>query len=321
MKLILTFEEYQEFLNKTGIKELVQNLIEKNLCDKVGNLLKDRDEQNETDLVVKKNVMELFPVESSVKRSLYAKQVTAGYSSWINAYSAMQQPEHFAKVINAINKELGRSGEQQYDIGDPEFKMLGLANRYAENAANCKTLYQWDRYNFYMSMLVYFLPFLVEQAGLSEQDLDNLMSKPVPVEIESKVKPGARKAVKAEQESESFSIYQDDDGVTHLSVTFDVKSDCTHGGNDLVELNKRVADFISRTKCDLKQLIETCDHCKQGEVSSKFSLTKASFDPSSLDEKIDQAKKAGNQVLVNRLEKLAKHFKQQRVSSNKRCKR
>lgn len=36
MKLILTFEEYQEFLNKTGIKELVQNLIEKNLCDKVG---------------------------------------------------------------------------------------------------------------------------------------------------------------------------------------------------------------------------------------------------------------------------------------------
>ena len=263
MKLILTHEEYMDLLEKTGIKDLMTNLIQKSMEDKIGNLLDKR--ESSSDLVIKKAVTDIFPIESSVRNSKYLNIVTAGYSSWINAFSAMQQPEHFAKVINLVNKELKRTDGLEYEIGDPKFKMLGLANRYAENAAECKLLYKWNDYNKYMNLLVYFLPFLVDQAGLSEKDIEKALS--------SKVE--ARLSQEIGKNTDHHHLYYVSDKGTGFHLSHDIPNNevrviadynmgytNSFSGGDFEKLKSEIDKFTEQTGKQLEEILKKCGYKK-----------------------------------------------------------
>ena len=273
MQLILDYDDYIDLLKQTGIEDFINTLIKKNMESRFRSLVEDIAPAEK--IVTEENVLDLFPVESCVRQSKYAHVVTSGFSSWINAYSALKKPEEFARIINLINKELNRVDGLEYEIGDPEFKMLGLANRYAENAAQCKLLYQWDRYNFYMNMLVYFLPFLVMQAGLKEEDVKRVLSGYEIVEIPEQ---DIDELLDAIDEFEATEVF--DPSINDAEVVLE----------SLSNMQKAIAKLQSAvSKPSLKTII-------------------GAFDPASLDEKIRVAEEQGNEVLKNRLLKLKQHF-------------
>lgn len=276
MKLILTYDEYMKLLDSTGVRDMVEKLIQDSIASKMGNLITENPVAPVEDqaLVIKKVFCDALPVQASFKDSKYVNVVTAGYDSWINAYSAMQQPEHFAAVLNLINKELGRENGQEYEIGDPEFKMLGLANRYAENAAQCKLLYKWGGYNKYMNMLVYFLPLLVEQAGLTEKDLASVLEKVTPVKVESSSKVEARLSQELGKGTDHHHLYfVNDDGQTGVHISHNVpenevriNSDYNMGyvhsfkGGDFEKLRKEVEKFVDKTGKELQAILKNCGY-------------------------------------------------------------
>lgn len=275
MKLILTYDEYMKLLDSTGVRDMVEKLIQDSIASKMGNLITENPVAPVEDqaLVIKKAFCDALPVQAGFKDSKYVNVVTAGYDSWINAYSAMQQPEHFAAVLNLINKELGRENGQEYEIGDPEFKMLGLANRYAENAAQCKLLYQWGSYNKYMNMLVYFLPLLVEQAGLTEKDLASVLEKATPVKVESSSKVEARLSEKITTGDHHHFYYVNDDGGTGFHIHHNVPENKItlyadyngghvheHKGGDFEKLQKEVEKFVDKTGKELQAIIKKCGY-------------------------------------------------------------
>ena len=273
MQLILDYEDYINLLKQTGIEDFVNTLVKKNMENRFRTLMDEAAPAEHQ--ITEQNILDVFPVQSSVRQSKYAYVVTSGFSSWINAYSALKKPEEFARVINLINKELNRVDGLEYEIGDPEFKMLGLANRYAENAAQCRLLYQWDRYNFYMNMLVYFLPFLVMQAGLEEADIKRVLSGYEIVEIPE----------------------QDIDDLIEAIDDFKAVEVFDPSIND--------AEVVLESLSSMKKAVE-----KLQSAVSKPSLKSiiGAFDPASLDEKIRVAEEQGNEVLKNRLLKLKQHF-------------
>ena len=275
MKLILTYDEYMKLLDSTGVRGMVEKLIQDSIASKMGNLITENPVAPVEDqaLVIKKAFCDALPVQAGFKDSKYVNVVTAGYDSWINAYSAMQQPEHFATVLNLINKELGRENGQEYEIGDPEFKMLGLANRYAENAAQCKLLYKWGGYNKYMNMLVYFLPLLVEQAGLTEKDLASVLEKATPVKVESSSKVEARLSEKITTGNHHHFYYVNDDGGTGFHIHHNVPENKItlyadynggyvheHEGGDFEKLRKEVEKFVDKTGKELQAILKNCGY-------------------------------------------------------------
>lgn len=275
MKLILTYDEYMKLLDSTGVRGMVEKLIQDSIASKMGNLITENPVAPVEDqaLVIKKAFCDALPVQAGFKDSKYVNVVTAGYDSWINAYSAMQQPEHFAAVLNLINKELGRENGQEYEIGDPEFKMLGLANCYAENAAQCKLLYKWGGYNKYMNMLVYFLPLLVEQAGLTEKDLASVLEKATPVKVESSSNVEARLSEKITTGNHHHFYYVNDDGGTGFHIHHNVPENKItlyadynggyvheHEGGDFEKLRKEVEKFVDKTGKELQAILKNCGY-------------------------------------------------------------
>lgn len=275
MKLILTYDEYMKLLDSTGVRDMVEKLIQDSIASKMGNLITENPVAPVEDqaLVIKKAFCDALPVQAGFKDSKYVNVVTAGYDSWINAYSAMQQPEPFAAVLNLINKELGRENGQEYEIGDPEFKMLGLANHYAENAAQCKLLYKWGGYNKYMNMLVYFLPLLVEQAGLTEKDLASVLEKATPVKVESSSKVEARLSEKITTGNHHHFYYVNDDGGTGFHIHHNVPENKItlyadynggyvheHEGGDFEKLQKEVEKFVDKTGKELQAILKNCGY-------------------------------------------------------------
>lgn len=99
--------------------------------------------------------------------SSYKVLAAIDHNDFIDAYNDMKDIAIYEKILDILNKKLSQEGEE-FDINTPENHMLGLANRYAHNAQECKMMHQWTLFAFYMRSLAYFIPILLDKANLKE---------------------------------------------------------------------------------------------------------------------------------------------------------
>jgi len=145
----MNFSEYTDLLELTRFKHKLNELPKK---EKLDSYL-DK---------IRKNCGGKPVVKSNYKTTAAIYPVDL-----INATKDLEDPEIFAKVIAEINKELCKNGNP-YDISNDKVLMLGLTNRYIDNAQIAKYNRQWRQFAFYMRAVAYYIPQLLLQAGITD---------------------------------------------------------------------------------------------------------------------------------------------------------
>jgi len=103
-----------------------------------------------------------YNVTSSVK-----VMATITPNDLIDAAKDLEDPALYAKVMEKVNQELCPSGDI-YNISTEKSRMLGLTNRYIENAQLAKYARKWTQFAFYMRAVAYYVPQLLLQANIKD---------------------------------------------------------------------------------------------------------------------------------------------------------
>ena len=169
---MLKFEEYISLVKKQANEKLTGD------TQKFFNVLnKVNDAAKEADKKVTASVDKTLILPVKYKNEKFAKVIACYCDDYNLAMEDMEDPEKFAAILSILNDKLAKDGDV-YDMSTPETKMLGLANRYANNARECQYARQWKLFAFYMRSLAYFIPQLIEKANMTEEKiLDKIEAK------------------------------------------------------------------------------------------------------------------------------------------------
>lgn len=169
---MLKFEEYLNLVQKQANEKLTgdkQKFFEV--------LKKEKENAKEADKKVTASISKSIFLPSKYKNETFAKVISCYCDDYNLAMEDMEDPEKFAAILSILNDKLAKDGDV-YDMSTPETKMLGLANRYANNARECQYARQWRLFAFYMRSLAYFIPQLIEKANMTEEKvLDKIEAK------------------------------------------------------------------------------------------------------------------------------------------------
>lgn len=165
---MLNFEQYLDLVKKQADEKLTGN---KQKFFDVLKLQKDAAKIADKNVVTASaEVKILLPVK--YKNEKFARVIAEFSDDYSLAMQDMEDPEKFAAILSILNDKLAKDGDV-YDISTPETKILGLANRYANNARECQYARQWKLFAFYMRSLAYFIPQLIEKANMTEEKILN----------------------------------------------------------------------------------------------------------------------------------------------------
>jgi len=177
----MNFEEYIDLIKKNA-----ENLLTGDR-DKFFDVLDEmRKNAKETDKkIVQASTVSPILIPVKYKNETFAKVIACYVDDYNLAMKDMEDPEKFAAILSILNDKLAKDGDV-YDMSTPETKMLGLANRYANNARECQYARNWRLFAFYMRSLAYFIPQLIEKANMTEEKvLDKIEAKLNSIKIES----------------------------------------------------------------------------------------------------------------------------------------
>lgn len=160
---MLSFEDYINLLSELADAKITTNK------DKFFSVLNQAKENaKEADKKVLASLPNNIYLPVKYKKEKFANVITACVDDYSLAMQDMKDPEKFAAILSILNDKLAKDGDV-YDISTPETLMLGLANRYANNARECQYARQWKLFAFYMRSLAYFIPQLIHKANLEEE--------------------------------------------------------------------------------------------------------------------------------------------------------
>lgn len=178
---MLNFEEYVNLIKKQAEEKLTgdkQKFFE--VLKKVKEAGKEADKN-----IITASLGTGIVIPVKYKNEKFAKVIAEFSDDYNLAMEDMEDPEKFAAILSILNDKLAKDGDV-YDMSTPETKMLGLANRYANNARECQYARQWKLFAFYMRSLAYFIPQLIEKANMTEEKvMDKIEAKLDLIKIES----------------------------------------------------------------------------------------------------------------------------------------
>lgn len=185
-KIKMPFTEYMSLIEQTSLKGLFRRAAEQKAENKIRKLVEDYKNKVEKDKGLLSQIEELpvvsdnpSPVikEVNVEQEFLEKQplilrdapfnkaITADVKSFCSCWFDLSEPEKYKEILSLINKDLEKEGEEIFDVSTKENLILGLANRYAQNAMDARALRKWREYNFYMRSLAYFVTLLLAKAN------------------------------------------------------------------------------------------------------------------------------------------------------------
>lgn len=210
----MPFTEYMSMVERTSMKGLLRRAAEQLSENKVKRLVDDYKAKVNNDKHLLNQIEELpvisdnpAPVVKEVnieqeilenqplilRESAINQAITADVKGFCNNCFDLSEPEKYQEILALIDEDLAKEGQDVFDISTKENLILGLANRYAQNAIDARTLEKWKEYNFYMRSLAYFIPLLLERAN--SKSLDNKVEK---LEVDFKVMSKVKKLIAAD---------------------------------------------------------------------------------------------------------------------------
>lgn len=210
----MPFTEYMSMVERTSMKSLLRRAAEQLSENKVKRLVDDYKAKVNNDKHLLNQIEELpvisdnpTPVvkEVNVEQEILENQplilresainqaITADVKGFCSNCFDLSEPEKYQEILALIDEDLAKEGQDVFDISTKENLILGLANRYAQNAIDARTLEKWKEYNFYMRSLAYFIPLLLERAN--SKPLDNKVEK---LEVDFKVMSKVKKLIAAD---------------------------------------------------------------------------------------------------------------------------
>lgn len=210
----MPFTEYMSMVERTSMKSLLRRAAEQLSENKVKRLVDDYKAKVNNDKHLLNQIEELpvisdnpTPVvkEVNVEQEILENQplilresainqaITADVKGFCSNCFDLSEPEKYQEILTLIDEDLAKEGQDVFDISTKENLILGLANRYAQNAIDARTLAKWKEYNFYMRSLAYFIPLLLERAN--SKSLDNKVEK---LEVDFKVMSKVKKLIAAD---------------------------------------------------------------------------------------------------------------------------
>lgn len=210
----MPFTEYMSMVERTSMKSLLRRAAEQLSENKVKRLVDDYKAKVNNDKHLLNQIEELpvisdnpAPVvkEVNVEQEILENQplifrestinqaITADVKGFCSNCFDLSEPEKYQEILALIDEDLAKEGQDVFDISTKENLILGLANRYAQNAIDARTLEKWKEYNFYMRSLAYFIPLLLERAN--SKSLDNKVEK---LEVDFKVMSKVKKLIAAD---------------------------------------------------------------------------------------------------------------------------
>lgn len=234
----MPFTEYMSMVERTSMKSLLRRAAEQRSENKVKRLVDDYKTKVNNDKSLLNQIEEL-PVISdnpkpvvkdvNVEQEIFEKQplilrdspidraVTANFNDFCAIWLDLSEPEKYQQVLKLIDEDLAGEDQNVFDISTKENLILGLANRYAQNAIDARTLRKWKDYNFYMRSLAYFIPLLLEKAD--SKTLTNKVEKLQ--EEDNKVLSSIKKLVNTKEVDAARELNYDE-LVKELSEQFDI---------------------------------------------------------------------------------------------------
>ena len=210
----MPFTEYMSMVERTSMKSLLRRAAEQLSENKVKRLVDDYKAKVNNDKHLLNQIEELpvisdnpTPVVKEVnveqeilenqplilRESVINQAITADVKGFCSNCFDLSEPEKYQEILALIDEDLAKEGQDVFDISTKENLILGLANRYAQNAIDARTLEKWKEYNFYMRSLAYFIPLLLERAN--SKPLDNKVEK---LEVDFKVMSKVKKLIAAD---------------------------------------------------------------------------------------------------------------------------
>ena len=210
----MPFTEYMSMVERTSMKSLLRRAAEQLSENKVKRLVDDYKAKVNNDKHLLNQIEELpvisdnpSPVVKEVnveqeilenqplifRESVINQAITADVKGFCSNCFDLSEPEKYQEILALIDEDLAKEGQDVFDISTKENLILGLANRYAKNAIDARTLEKWKEYNFYMRSLAYFIPLLLERAN--SKSLDNKVEK---LEVDFKVMSKVKKLIAAD---------------------------------------------------------------------------------------------------------------------------
>lgn len=210
----MPFTEYMSMVERTSMKSLLRRAAEQLSENKVKRLVDDYKAKVNNDKHLLNQIEELpvisdnpTPVVKEVnveqeilenqplilRKSAINQAITADVKGFCSNCFDLSEPEKYQEILTLIDEDLAKEGQDVFDISTKENLILGLANRYAQNAIDARTLEKWKEYNFYMRSLAYFIPLLLERAN--SKSLDNKVEK---LEVDFKVMSKVKKLIAAD---------------------------------------------------------------------------------------------------------------------------
>lgn len=210
----MPFTEYMSMVERTSMKGLLRRAAEQLSENKVKRLVDDYKAKVNNDKHLLNQIEELpvisdnpSPVVKEVnieqeilenqplilRESAINQAITADVKGFCSNCFDLSEPEKYQEILALIDEDLAKEGQDVFDISTKENLILGLANRYAQNAIDARTLAKWKEYNFYMRSLAYFIPLLLERAN--SKPLDNKVEK---LEVDFKVMSKVKKLIAAD---------------------------------------------------------------------------------------------------------------------------
>lgn len=210
----MPFTEYMSMVERTSMKSLLRRAAEQLSENKVKRLVDDYKAKVNNDKHLLNQIEELpvisdnpAPVVKEVnieqeilenqplilRESAINQAITADVKGFCSNCFDLSEPEKYQEILALIDEDLAKEGQDAFDISTKENLILGLANRYAQNAIDARTLEKWKEYNFYMRSLAYFIPLLLERAN--SKSLDNKVEK---LEVDFKVMSKVKKLIAAD---------------------------------------------------------------------------------------------------------------------------
>lgn len=210
----MPFTEYMSMVERTSMKSLLRRAAEQLSENKVKKLVDDYKAKVNNDKNLLNQIEELpvisdnpSPVVKEVnveqeilenqplvfRESVINQAITADVKGFCSNCFDLSEPEKYQEILALIDEDLAKEGQDVFDISTKENLILGLANRYAQNAIDARTLEKWKEYNFYMRSLAYFIPLLLERAN--SKSLDNKVEK---LEVDFKVMSKVKKLIAAD---------------------------------------------------------------------------------------------------------------------------
>lgn len=234
----MPFTEYMSMVERTSMKSLLRRAAEQRSENKVKRLVDDYKTKVNNDKSLLNQIEEL-PVISdnpkpvvknvNVEQEIFEKQplilrdspidraVTANFNDFCAIWLDLSKPEKYQQVLKLIDEDLAEEDQNVFDVSSKENLILGLANRYAQNAIDARTLRKWKEYNFYMRSLAYFIPLLLEKAD--SKTLTNKVEKLQ--EEDNKVLSSIKKLVNTKEVDAARELNYDE-LVKELSEQFDI---------------------------------------------------------------------------------------------------